>query len=65
MKQRAVIRFLTLKDLKTKKIAIKLTSVYGDEAFQISAVKKDERVSCRREQSSEMTRDREGLSILI
>jgi hypothetical protein len=40
MEQRAVGRFLTLKDLKTKEIAIELTNMYGDEALQISAVKK-------------------------
>jgi hypothetical protein len=31
---------LTLKDLKTKEIQMDLTSMYDEEAFQISAVKK-------------------------
>jgi hypothetical protein len=40
MKQWAVVRFLTLKDLKDKEIEIQLTNMYDDEAFRISAVKK-------------------------
>jgi hypothetical protein len=56
--------FLTLKGLKAKKIDMKLTRAYGDEVLQISAVKKWECVSCRGEQSSEMTSDQEGLPIL-
>jgi predicted GTPase len=40
MEQRAVVRFLTFRGLKAKEIEMKLTNVYGDEALQISAVKK-------------------------
>jgi hypothetical protein len=40
MDQRALARFLAIKDLKAKKIERELTSIYGDEALQISAVKK-------------------------
>jgi hypothetical protein len=40
MEHRAVVRFLGLKDLKAKEIQMDVTSVYDDEAFQISAVKK-------------------------
>jgi hypothetical protein len=40
MEQRAVVRVLTLKGLKAKEIEMELRSVYGDEALQISAVKK-------------------------
>jgi hypothetical protein len=40
MEQRVVLRFLTLKDLKAKEIQMHLTSMYDNEAFQISAVKK-------------------------
>jgi transposase len=40
MEQRAVVRLLALKDLKAKEIPMDVTSVYHDEAFQISAVKK-------------------------
>jgi hypothetical protein len=40
MEQRVVLRFLTIKGLKAKKIKMEITSVYGDEALQISAVKK-------------------------
>jgi hypothetical protein len=40
MEQRAVVCLSTLKDLKAKKIEMELTSVYGDEALRISAVKK-------------------------
>jgi hypothetical protein len=38
--QRAAVRFLTRKGLKAKEVEMELTSAYGDEAFQISAVKK-------------------------
>jgi hypothetical protein len=40
MEPRAVVRVLSLKGLKAKEIEMALTSVYGDEALQISAVKK-------------------------
>jgi hypothetical protein len=40
MEQRAILRVLTVKGLKALEIEIDLTSVYGDEAFQISARKK-------------------------
>jgi hypothetical protein len=33
MEQRAVVRFLMLKDLKAQEIQMDLTSVYDDEAF--------------------------------
>jgi hypothetical protein len=35
-----MVRFLAIKDLKTKKTEMEPTSVYENEAFQISAVKK-------------------------
>jgi predicted ATP-binding protein involved in virulence len=40
MQQNTVVRLLTIKGLKGKKIEMELTSVYGDEPLQISAVKK-------------------------
>jgi transposase len=40
MGQRAIASVLTLKGLKAKEIEMELTSVYGDEALEISAVKK-------------------------
>jgi hypothetical protein len=40
MEQGAVVRCLTLKGPKAKGIEMELPSVYGDEALQISAVKK-------------------------
>jgi hypothetical protein len=65
MKQQAIVRVLALKDVKAKKIELDLPSVDDNDAFQISAVKKWRFVSCKREQSSEMANDREGLPILI
>jgi transposase len=40
MEQRAVVHFLTVKGLKAKEIEMELTSIYEDEALQISALKK-------------------------
>jgi hypothetical protein len=40
MEQGAVVRFLDVKGLKVKKVEMKLTNLYGDEALQISAGKK-------------------------
>jgi hypothetical protein len=40
MKQRAVVRLLALKGLKTKDIEMELMSMYGDEVLQISDGKK-------------------------
>jgi transposase len=40
MEQKAVIRFVTLKGLKTKEIRAELESVYGPEALALSTVKK-------------------------
>jgi hypothetical protein len=40
MEQRAIIRILTFKSFKAKKIETKHTNMYEDEALQISAVKK-------------------------
>jgi hypothetical protein len=40
MEQRAIVRFSNIKGIKAKEIQMELTSVYGDEAFQISAIKK-------------------------
>jgi hypothetical protein len=40
MEQRAIVRFLNIKGIKTKEIEMELTSVYGDEAFQTSVIKK-------------------------
>jgi hypothetical protein len=40
MEQRAVVRFLTLKGLKTKEIEMEITNVHGDEALQIYTGKK-------------------------
>jgi hypothetical protein len=40
MEQRAIVPFLTFKDLKTQEIERELTWMYGDQAIQISAVKK-------------------------
>jgi hypothetical protein len=39
MEQRTVVRFLILKGLNAKEIEMEFTSVYDDEALQISAVK--------------------------
>jgi hypothetical protein len=39
-KQRAVIRYLILKDLSVAKIATKLQSVYGTDALNYSTVSK-------------------------
>jgi hypothetical protein len=36
MEQRAVVRFLILKSLKSKEIEMELISVYGDEVLQNS-----------------------------
>jgi hypothetical protein len=38
MEQRAVLGFLTVKDLKAKEIEMKLPNVYGDETLQISVI---------------------------
>jgi transposase len=38
MEQRVIVRSLTFKGLKAKKIEMELTNVYGDEALQISIV---------------------------
>jgi hypothetical protein len=65
MEQRARPRVLTFKGLNAQEIEMELTSVYGDEAFQISAVKKSRTHFLQGGQSSEMTHDREGLPILI
>jgi hypothetical protein len=40
MEQRTIVHLLTLKGFKAKEFEMELTSVYGDEALQISAVKK-------------------------
>jgi hypothetical protein len=40
MKQRAVVGFLALTGLKAKEIEMERTSLYGNEALQISARKK-------------------------
>jgi hypothetical protein len=40
MEQRQIVRFFTLKSLKAKEIEMELTSMYGDEALSISAMKK-------------------------
>jgi hypothetical protein len=40
MERRTIVRFLLVKSLKTKEIAMELTIVYDDEALQIFAMKK-------------------------
>jgi hypothetical protein len=40
MEQPTVLRFLTLQGLKAKEIGMELTTAYGNEKLQISAVKK-------------------------
>jgi hypothetical protein len=40
MRHRAVVRVLTLKGLKAQEIEMELTSMYGNEALQISAIRK-------------------------
>jgi transposase len=40
MEQRAVVRFYTLKGVKSKKICMKLTAVYGTESLALATVKK-------------------------
>jgi hypothetical protein len=65
MDQRPVDRLSTLNGLKAEEIELELTNVYGDEALQISVIKNWRTRFLRGEQSSEVTCNREGWSILI
>jgi hypothetical protein len=47
MEQRAIGRFVIVKGLKVKEIEMKLIGVHGNEAFQISAIKKCRMLSAR------------------
>jgi hypothetical protein len=40
MEQRIVVRFLNVNDTKTKKFEMEVANMYGNEALQISPVKK-------------------------
>jgi hypothetical protein len=65
MEQRELVCFLTIKGLKAKEIEMKLTSVYGNEALQTSAVKKWRTRFLQKRTELGDYQDREGQPILI